>query len=174
MDSLLSSSILKGSKPSFTPTNITCGHSKPLAACRVDKVTTLGSCSRSFKVDNSEIVWATSSNDFVSAITLTPDASSMVPPHRPDIQSTNSSTLVQRAAATFSLSSPSYKCFSYPMSLSHCNKNTLAASAPWVRFARYSKSFMKRPNSCKLPTARADSLAPKLFENKASNKLSLY
>jgi hypothetical protein len=38
--------------------------------------------------------------------------SSISPPQRLAIQSMKSSTLVQRAAATFSLSSPSYRCFS--------------------------------------------------------------
>ena len=34
-----SSPLRKGSKPSFTPANTTCVHSRPLAACRVERVT---------------------------------------------------------------------------------------------------------------------------------------
>jgi hypothetical protein len=48
---------------------------------------------------------------FVSVGT-TPGRVVDLPPQRWAIQSQNSSTLVQRAAATFSLSSPSYRCFS--------------------------------------------------------------
>ena len=59
-------------------------------------------------VDSSEIVCATSSRLLRSAtVALAPDASSISPPQRCDIQSQNSSTFVQRVAATFSLSSPS-------------------------------------------------------------------
>ena len=102
---------LKGSRPSFTPTSITCGHSKPLEACNVDKVTTFWSFSRSLKVEIKEMVCATSSKLLLSVL-CAPVASSISPPQRPAIQSQNSSTLVQRAAETFSLSSPSYKCCS--------------------------------------------------------------
>ena len=102
-----SSSSLKGSIPSVTPTSTTWGHSSPLEACRVDRVTTSWSCSRSWMVDSRAMVWATSSNDLVSVGVLTPAASSTCPPQRADIQSQKSITLLQRAAATDSLSSPS-------------------------------------------------------------------
>jgi hypothetical protein len=106
-DAASSSPSLNGSRPSFTPTSITCGHSSPLDACSVDRVSMLGSCSRSSRVDSSEMVWATSSRLFFSLAMLTPAASSISPPQRAPIQSQNSITLVQRAAATFSFSSPS-------------------------------------------------------------------
>ena len=51
-----SSSGRKGSSPSITPASTTCGHSRPLAACSVESVTTFGSCSRSFSVEISEMV----------------------------------------------------------------------------------------------------------------------
>ncbi len=86
---------------------MTCGHSRPLAACRVDRVTTFWSCSRSLIVDSSEIVCATCRKVFLSLVVVTPAASSISPPQRCAIQSQNSSTLVQRDAASFSLSSPS-------------------------------------------------------------------
>jgi hypothetical protein len=109
---LSSSPSLNGNRPSVTPTSITCGHSRPLAACSVDSVTTFWSLSRSLMVDSSEIVCATSSRFLTSADVVTPAVSSIWPPQRAAIQSQNSSTLVQRAAASFSLSSPSYRCFS--------------------------------------------------------------
>jgi hypothetical protein len=58
-------------------------------------------------VDSSAMVCATSSRFLRSLAMLAPAASSISPPQRLAIQSQNSSTLVQRAAATFSLSSPS-------------------------------------------------------------------
>ncbi len=78
----------------------------------MDSVTTSMSFSRSLMVDSSDTVCATSSSDLTSLLVETPAASSNWPPQRADIQSQKSITLVQRAAATFSLSSPSYKCFS--------------------------------------------------------------
>jgi hypothetical protein len=83
---------------------------QPLAACRVDRVTTFWSCSRSLMVDSSNglrhfqqaflLAWCSRPRCRRSAATALA------------IQSQNSSTLVQRLAATFSLSSPSYRCFS--------------------------------------------------------------
>ncbi|EWS57810.1 hypothetical protein Y695_04765 [Hydrogenophaga sp. T4] len=109
---LLSSSILNGSKPSFTPTSITCGHSRPFDACRVESVTTFWSFSRSESVESRAMVCTTSSRVLRSVSVCTPASSSIWPPQRPATQSQNSTTLVQRAAATFSLSSLSYRCFS--------------------------------------------------------------
>jgi len=106
------SSSLNGNKPSLTPASTTCGHSSPLAACSVDSVTTFWSPSRSLMVDSSAIVCTTSSMVLVSLAVVAPATSSIWPPQRCAIQSQKSITLVQRAAATFSLSSPSYKCFS--------------------------------------------------------------
>ena len=104
---LASSPSLNGNMPSVTPTSITCGHSRPFDACRVERVTTFWSVSRSLMVDKSEIVCATSSRCLTSVEVDTPAASSIWPPQRAAIQSQNSITLVQRVAATFSLSSPS-------------------------------------------------------------------
>ena len=42
---------LNGSRPSLTPTSITCGHSRPLAACSVDSVTTFCVLPRSLMVE---------------------------------------------------------------------------------------------------------------------------
>ena len=127
--------------PSVTPTSITCGHSSPLEACRVDSVTTFWSCSRSLMVESSATFCAISSTLRISLCVVTPAVSSMVPPQRCAIQSQNSSTLVQRAAAIFSLSSLSYRYFSKWMSLSQLARNSLAASAPVVDLARNSRSF---------------------------------
>ena len=60
------------------------------------------------------------------------------------------------------------------MSLSQSTRKTPAASAPRVWRARNSRSFTLRPNSCRLPTARAGSTVPRLGLNSASNRLSLY
>ncbi|MCY1365882.1 hypothetical protein D9M69_527530 [compost metagenome] len=78
----------------------------------MDSVTTFWSCSRSLSVDSSAIVCTTSSRLLRSVSTCTPASSSILPPQRPATQSQKSITLVQRAAATFSLSSLSYRCFS--------------------------------------------------------------
>ncbi|MNT35753.1 hypothetical protein D3C72_1717930 [compost metagenome] len=83
-----------------------------MLACRVDSVTMSWSFSRSEMVDSSAIVCDTSSRLLVSLATTAPEVSSICPPARWAIQSQNSITLLQRAAATFSLSSPSYRCCS--------------------------------------------------------------
>ena len=59
-----------------------------------------------------EIVCATSSTLFFSVSKVAPPSFSISPPQRFAIQSTKSSTLAQRLAASFSLSSPSRRCCS--------------------------------------------------------------
>ena len=100
-------SIRNGSMPSVTPMSMTCGHSKPLAAWSVESVTTFWSFSRSFKVDSKAMVCATSSKFFCSDAIVAPAVSSISPPQRWAIQSQNSITCVQRAAAICGLSSAS-------------------------------------------------------------------
>ncbi|MNR60205.1 hypothetical protein D3C85_1816350 [compost metagenome] len=63
------------------------------------------SFSRSLMVESSAIVCETSSRLFFSLVITLPLVSSTWPPARCAIQSQNSSTFVQRAAATVSLSS---------------------------------------------------------------------
>ncbi len=106
-----SSPLLNGNRPSLTPASTTCGHSNPLAACSVDSVTTSCSSPRSARLMITLMVCATSSTlDF--SLSKVPPSCVISPPQRRAIQSTKSSTLVQRAAASFSLSSPSNKCCS--------------------------------------------------------------
>ena len=73
----------------------------------MDSVTTFWSPSRSLMVDSRAIVCTTSSMVLVGFSIVAPEVSSIWPPQRWDIQSQKSITLLQRAAATFSLSSPS-------------------------------------------------------------------
>ena len=101
------SSLLKGKEPSFTPASTTCGHSSPLEACKVDRVTTFGSPPRSARLVISEMVWATSITLFFSVSTVMPPSFSISPPQRLAIQSMKSRTLAQRLAAIFSLSASS-------------------------------------------------------------------
>ena len=108
---LPASSILKGSMPSVTPTSITCGHSRPLAACKVDRVTTFWSFSRSLRVESKAMVCATSSK-FLLGRWVIKMSSSVWPPQRWAIHSQNSITLVHLAAAIGGLSSVSKRCFS--------------------------------------------------------------
>ncbi len=75
-------------------------------------VTTSCSSPRSARLMMTLIVCATSSTLLRSVSTLVPPSFSISPPQRLAIQSTKSSTLLQRAAATFSLSSPSCRCCS--------------------------------------------------------------
>ena len=137
-----SSSRLKGSVPSLTPTSTTCGHSRPLLACSVDSVTTFWSASpRSARLRITLMVCATSSTLFVSVCTWPLPSSAISPPQRRAIQSMKSSTLDQRAAATLGFSSLSSRCCSKPSSPSHSISIGRAASAPTVWRARYSRSF---------------------------------
>ena len=105
-----SSSPANGSSPSLTLARITCGHSRPLAACSVDSVTTFWSSPRSARLMITEIVCATART--LCASSSSPVAADPLPPQRRAIQSTKSSTLAQRAVASAGDSSPSCRCSS--------------------------------------------------------------
>ena len=55
------------------------------------------------------------------------------------------------------------------MALSQSARKARAASWPTVCWARWRRSLISRPNSCRLPTARAGSAALKECENSAPN-----